>query len=142
MLENVDGHAGATTMGRRRTGPPVDGTVADELRAVVDYAVLAPSGHNTQPWQFKVVAETLELWADRRRALPIVDPHGRELTISCGAALAFVRIAIGRWGTTLSPRSCRGPMSVTSSRESVLVLRSRRMRPSEPCSMRSRGDGR
>lgn len=79
-------------------GLPADGTVSDELRAVVDYAVLAPSGHNTQPWQFKVVADTLELWADRRRALPIVDPHDRELTISCGAALAFVRIAIGQLG--------------------------------------------
>jgi Nitroreductase family len=59
---------------------PSDGSGADKLRAAVDYAVLAPSGHNTQPWRFKVVAEALELWADRTRALAVVDPHDRELT--------------------------------------------------------------
>jgi len=75
-----------------------DASGADLLREAVDYAVLAPSGHNTQPWSFKVVDETLELWADRARALPVVDPYDRELTISCGAALAFVRIALRRLG--------------------------------------------
>jgi nitroreductase len=77
---------------------PVDASGADKLRTAVDYAVLAPSGHNTQPWRFKLVDETLELWADRTRALPVVDPHDRELTISCGAALAFVRIALRHLG--------------------------------------------
>jgi nitroreductase len=69
---------------------PVDASGADKLRAAVDYAVLVPSDHNTQPWRFKIVDETLELWADRSRALPVVDSHDRELTMSCGAALAFV----------------------------------------------------
>jgi nitroreductase len=71
-----------------------DATAEDKLLAAVDYAVLAPSSHNTQPWRFKVVNEALELWADRTRALAVVDPHDRELTISCGAAIAFVRIAL------------------------------------------------
>lgn len=77
---------------------PRDGTASEKLRAAIDYAVLAPSGHNTQPWRFKVVDETLELWADRTRQLPVVDPHDRELTMSCGAALAFVRIGVRRFG--------------------------------------------
>jgi nitroreductase len=77
---------------------PVDASGADKLRAAVEYAVLAPSGHNTQPWRFKLVDEALELRADRTRALPVVDPHDRELTISCGAALAFVRIALRHLG--------------------------------------------
>jgi nitroreductase len=77
---------------------PKDASTDDKLRAAVDYAVLAPSGHNTQPWRFKVVDSTLELWADRTRALAVVDPHDRELTISCGAALAFVRIVFGQLG--------------------------------------------
>jgi hypothetical protein len=77
---------------------PVGASGTDKLRAAVDYAVLAPSGHNTQPWRFNVVDQTLELWADRTRALPVVDPHDRELTISCGAALSFVRITLGHLG--------------------------------------------
>ena len=77
---------------------PPDASDGDKLRAAVDYAVLAPSGHNTQPWRFTLVGGALELWADRTRALAVVDPHDRELTISCGAALAFVRIALSQLG--------------------------------------------
>ena len=39
---------------------PKDASTEDKLRAAVDYAVLAPSGHNTQPWRFKVVDSALE----------------------------------------------------------------------------------
>jgi hypothetical protein len=57
------------------------------LRAVLSDAALAPSAHNTQPWRFVVHDRTVELRADRTRALPVNDPYDRELTISCGAAL-------------------------------------------------------
>jgi nitroreductase len=70
----------------------------DLLREVVQYAILAPSGHNTQPWRFRVYDGALELLADRTRALPIVDPHDRALIISCGAALAFLRVALHHLG--------------------------------------------
>jgi hypothetical protein len=64
------------------------------LRFLVAYAVLAPSGHNTQPWQFRLLpGPVLELHADRSRSLPVVDPDDRALTIACGAALANLRIA-------------------------------------------------
>jgi hypothetical protein len=36
----------------------------------------------------------IELYADRTRALAVVDPDDRELTISCGAALSHLQIAI------------------------------------------------
>ncbi|HEX8385847.1 MAG TPA: nitroreductase family protein, partial [Rubricoccaceae bacterium] len=65
---------------------------AERLRFLVRYAVLAPSARNTQPWRFHVAGNTLELWADRTRGLPVVDPAGRELTISCGAALYHLRL--------------------------------------------------
>lgn len=77
---------------------PADSTDAAKLRFLVHYAVLAPSGHNSQPWLFDVVDDTLELWADRNRALPVVDPDDRELVISCGAALANVRVALRHFG--------------------------------------------
>jgi len=57
------------------------------LRFALNYAVLAPSTHNSQPWRFIVDGDTVMLCANRTRALPVVDPFDRELVISCGAAL-------------------------------------------------------
>lgn len=64
------------------------------LRFLLRYAILAPSGHNTQPWRFRIEDGTVELRADRARSLPVVDPEDRELTISCGAALETLIVAL------------------------------------------------
>jgi hypothetical protein len=77
---------------------PERGTSAQKLEFCLRYAVLAPSGHNTQPWFFAVGEETVDLYADRLRALPVVDPDDRELTLSCGAALEFLLVALGHFG--------------------------------------------
>jgi hypothetical protein len=65
-----------------------------ELRAVIECAKLAPSVHNTQPWSFTLAGDTIGIRADRRRGLPVLDPDGRELTISCGAAVEFGYVAM------------------------------------------------
>ncbi len=82
-------------------------TAAQRLGVLATWATLAPSSHNTQPWLFRVAGTTLELLADRSRALPVVDPHDRELTISCGAALGILRLAAEALGerieVTVSP---------------------------------------
>jgi len=70
----------------------------DRLLAILDAARHAPSVLNTQPWIFRIGGETIELRADRRRQLPALDPHGRELMISCGAALAVLRVAARHYG--------------------------------------------
>lgn len=80
---------------------PLLATDEDKLRALVHYAVLAPSGHNTQPWKFRLHHDHLELRADRSRALPVCDPADRELVISLGAALFHLRIAARRFGRHL-----------------------------------------
>ncbi len=77
---------------------PRAGTIGEQLQFLLRYAILAPSGHNTQPWLFRIVDDTVELYADRSRALPVVDPDDRELIISCGAALATLEIAIQHFG--------------------------------------------
>jgi hypothetical protein len=79
---------------------PTTGTPAAQLRFLLNYAVLAPSEYNTQPWLFKVSKRVVELYADRSRRLPIVDPEDRELTISCGAAFFNLRIALRHFGYT------------------------------------------
>jgi hypothetical protein len=77
---------------------PAQGSAEEQLRFLLRYAVLAPSRHNTQPWRFRVVGHTVELFADRERRLAAVDPDDRELTISCGAALANLLLAMRAFG--------------------------------------------
>jgi nitroreductase len=79
---------------------PQQGTPSEQLKFLLQYAVLAPSGHNTQPWLFKIENESVELYADRTRSLPVVDPQDRALIISCGAALFNLRVAMWHFGYT------------------------------------------
>jgi hypothetical protein len=74
-------------------------TTADEIaRYVVRQAVWAPSVHNTQPWRFTVGRQQIFLHADTNRQLKVADPDGREMMISCGAALFTVRLALRSLG--------------------------------------------
>jgi nitroreductase len=68
------------------------------LRTAAEAAQIAPSIHNTQPWRFTVATDRLELWADRRRWLPLLDPDGHMLLLSCGAALHHVGVALAAAG--------------------------------------------
>jgi hypothetical protein len=72
-------------------------TVAGQAGYLIRLAARAPSLHNTQPWRFKVSQDALELHADTKRQLR-VDPDGREMLISCGAALYGLRLAIRSLG--------------------------------------------
>src|SRR5438067_1487493 len=80
------------------SGFPEAGSAADKLKFLLQFAVLAPSAHNTQPWLFKLRDEDVELWLDLSRAMPHCDPGNRELVISCGAALFQLRVALRRFG--------------------------------------------
>lgn len=64
------------------------------LREAVALASLAPSIHNTQPWQWIVHPEQAELYADRERQLTATDPDGRSLMLSCGVALQHAQVAL------------------------------------------------
>jgi nitroreductase len=70
----------------------------DDVRAVVQLATLAPSVHNSQPWRWRWDGEVLELREDRSRALAVLDPSGRELVLSCGAALLGARLCLAELG--------------------------------------------
>ena len=72
-------------------------TAAGQAGYLIRLAARAPSLHNTQPWRFKVSQDALELYADTKRQLR-VDPDGREMLISCGAALYGLRLAIRSLG--------------------------------------------
>jgi iron-sulfur cluster repair protein YtfE (RIC family) len=78
---------------------PDFGLPVEKLAYLLRYAVKAPSGHNSQPWRFRLAGDAVELLADRSRALPVVDPDDRELVMSCGAALFNFRLAIRHHGS-------------------------------------------
>ena len=74
----------------------------DELAThLVAMATLAPSVHNTQPWHFVRRGDALDLRADRSRQLSVLDPDGRQLVQSCGAALHHLRVATRAAGRDL-----------------------------------------
>jgi adenosine/AMP kinase len=84
--------------------PPVgaeDGenrAVAQVLSKAAEDAGLAPSILNTQPWRWRVRDGVLELYADRTRQVTSIDPEGRLMRLSCGAALHHARVALAGAG--------------------------------------------
>jgi hypothetical protein len=70
----------------------------DDIRALAELAGRAPSLHNTQPWKIQAHDTCVELYADRNRMLRQVDPSGREMLISCGAALYGLRLGLRKLG--------------------------------------------
>jgi nitroreductase len=67
---------------------------------VVGAATRAPSIHNTQPWRFTAAPDRLEVFLDRDRALPVLDPTARQQVISCGSAIEFAVVALAAAGFT------------------------------------------
>jgi len=80
-----------------------------DIYQVVALAVRAPSIHNTQPWSIHADTDSLEVWADRNRQLPVTDPDGWALRVSCGALVFGLRLALVTYGwdstVTLLPDS-------------------------------------
>ncbi len=70
------------------------------IRHAVGRAMKAPSLHNSQPWRFLVEDDTVSVRADRSRQLMAIDPRGRELVMSIGAALLNLRVGLAwrAWG--------------------------------------------
>lgn len=70
------------------------------IKAAVNLACRAPSLHNSQPWHWVLAGRAVQLFADPTRVAPATDRSGRELLISCGAALDHFRVAIAAAGWT------------------------------------------
>src|SRR5215470_14018 len=89
-------HAVLPPDGEQTSSAPL--AAAEVTRYVVTAAVWAPSVHNTQPWRFAADGQRISLYADAERQLRVADPDGREMMISCGAALFTARLALRSLG--------------------------------------------
>lgn len=85
--------------------------LADAFRRAAVRATLAPSLYNTQPWRFRLAADRLGLFADRDRQLPVHDPTGRQLIISCGCALFNARASLAADGVRVAVDRFPGGMA-------------------------------
>lgn len=90
-----------------------NGSVTDVRRRIVQAATHAPSVHHTQPWRFASFAEGLDLYADATRRLQVLDPRGRQLHLSCGAALQHAQVAARGFGLTAQPHLLPDPDDTT-----------------------------
>jgi nitroreductase len=77
----------------------------DLMRAMAEAARLAqraPSVFNTQPWHWLVASHSLDLLSDPERRLTVTDPAGRQLLLSCGAALHHARLGLAAGGRSIA----------------------------------------
>ncbi|HEY8197751.1 MAG TPA: hypothetical protein VIG04_12270 [Gemmatimonadales bacterium] len=72
---------------------PSDFPIQVQLKFLLQYAVLAPSAKNTQPWCFSIGENTIGIFADLTRCQPVADAGRRELYISLGCALENLLVA-------------------------------------------------
>jgi nitroreductase len=82
----------------KRASGTTDPLTGEALGRAAAAAGRAPSILNTQPWRWRLEPDRLDLFAERSRRLPVTDPQGRMLTISCGAALHHARTALAAAG--------------------------------------------
>src|SRR5258708_36689401 len=77
---------------------PTGRDAAQKLAFLLRYAILAPSVHNTQPWQFSVGVDEIGVCVNTDRWLKVADADQRELHISVGCALENLLIAAEHFG--------------------------------------------
>ncbi|MDP3970873.1 MAG: hypothetical protein Q8P90_04175 [bacterium] len=74
------------------------GTLDDKIEFVLNYAVLAPSTHNSQPWLFRVQDNKCYLEYNEDINIVYGDPQKRDLFISLGCCLENIIVAAKHFG--------------------------------------------
>ena len=69
------------------------------------HGLLAANGHNMQPWKIKLEEENSSvfyLYADSSKSTPAVDPYARQMMITQGCFLEYLKIAGEKLGTPVT----------------------------------------
>ncbi|MEX2054805.1 MAG: hypothetical protein WD972_01360, partial [Candidatus Andersenbacteria bacterium] len=76
----------------------------DLKEQILPSMVMAPSAHNTQPWQFRIAENSIDVFVDWKRHLTVSDPTQRELYLSLGCTIfnGIVAAAHSGLATTIS----------------------------------------
>ncbi len=68
-------------------------------KSILEYAIWAPSPHNTQPWKIKIISEAkAELHYDPKRLLPVEDKNNAFQTLALGIFIETLNIAAHKVG--------------------------------------------
>ncbi len=74
----------------------------DKLKFLINFAVLAPSSHNSQPWKFSIDNSIINVYLEQKRLLPVGDPNSRQAIISIGCAVENIIISADYYGYSAS----------------------------------------
>ena len=77
---------------------PKNSTINEQIKFMLGFGVLAPSGHNSQPWKFQIEDNSLNIFVVPERALPASDPSGQQLCIGVGCLVENFCIAANYYG--------------------------------------------
>ncbi len=69
-----------------------------EVPDLIRFATLAPNGHNTQPWRFRIGKDSIDILPDFSRRTPVVDPDDHHLFVGLGCAAENLALAAGARG--------------------------------------------
>jgi len=70
----------------------------NQIKSLLKYVILAPSGYNTQPWKLKLEDSSLEILPDYTRARLNTDPDYREFYMSLGTAAFNLEVTAQHFG--------------------------------------------
>ena len=93
---------------------PSNSSAEEKLTFLLNYAILAPSSHNSQPWKLNVTNDSILVFADRSRRLQVADADQRELYISLGCALENLIVAADHFGYNSSVAYFPGDMDLVA----------------------------
>jgi hypothetical protein len=94
-------------------------TFIELAKLLISFAVLAPSGHNSQPWLFSIGDNEIIISPDYAKRLDVVDSENRELFISLGCAVQNLMTAAHHYGYDATYEYNNGKIVVKISKQEV-----------------------
>ncbi len=99
----------------------------DRLKFLLKFAVLAPSGHNAQPWKVKLLKNGFEIVYEKSRRLPVGDPKDRLLYIGVGAFIENLALAADYYGYSVTSKIVENGNIVAQ----IILKQARKKRPTK-----------